>query len=289
MDGIISLAIRYRDIESSASQTLGTARFQLADVVQATNLSFQKQCRVSTITGDIVIGRISIKVELGCRGLHFGGDFLDAIIGNCSNINANRCQSPIYQLSNQYFDGHPNHAEYLDSCRDYEWRKYERKMDDLFYETCLYDIHDEQPDDKSDPQSRPLNTEAHSNDAQKMNGKNLANIANKITDKDLIHGLCKSDELSDDGGNELKGLFHIGQINYCSWYQSTSETFLVCRPFWIDSALVTDNCQNKTKEENYQLNYLEVSPKTTAIKVDTLKTYISIEPSFSQHICSYFL
>lgn len=107
MNGIISLTIRYRDIESSASQTLGTARFELADVVQAPNLSFQKQCQVATVTSEIVIGRISIKVELGCRGLHFGGDFLDAIALHTVNTDAH---SPAYQLSNQYFDCHSNHT-----------------------------------------------------------------------------------------------------------------------------------------------------------------------------------
>lgn len=245
---MISLIVRYRDIESSESRIIGSVRVQLADVMQATNLTFQQQCSVKTTTSEILIGRLAIKVELGCRGLHFGEDFLEAI-----SLNTNESGR---------FDEHYEHVshytDYIDNRRNHECYNYQHKMDDLCYETCVYDIHDEQTENKSETPSTPINIESKSSNSQKVNGRNLDNDLNDLPDKDLNLRLNKPDELNDDDDEELVGLFHVGLINYCSWFQSTSDTFLVCRPFWSESALVTENCQNKTKEDNYQLNYLDV-------------------------------
>lgn len=267
-NGLISLVVRYRDIESSESRTLGTARIQLADVIQASNLTLGQQCPVTTATSEIIIGRLSVKVELGCRGLHFGADFLEAISSTAMDGNvhaaavASECCNHLqysnreYPLSARLSDG----IEYLDSHRSHEWCDQRHRRDDLFYETCIYDIHgDQTTEDKSDNPSTPLNLDSHSNNAQRTNGRSAENIGDNVSGRELNHALGKADEMAhDDADDKLNGLFHIGQINYCSWYQSTSDTFLVCRPFWSESALVTDNCPNKTNEENYQLNYLEV-------------------------------
>lgn len=265
-NGIISLIVRFRDIESSESRTLGTARIQLADVIQAANLTFHQQCPVTTTTSEIIIGRASVKVELGCRGLHFGADFLEAIStnaidGNVHSVVGSECYSH-FSYSNRDCPLNVRRSEGIESLyshKSYECCDHKYRMGDAFYETSVYDIHDDQPEDKSDNPSTPLNIESNSNNAQRINGRNVENVVEDVSDRDLNHVLGKVDEISDDDvGNELKGLFHIGQINYCSWYQSTTDTFIVCRPFWSDIALVTENCPNKTNEENYQLNYLEV-------------------------------
>ncbi|XP_055320202.1 C2 domain-containing protein 3 isoform X2 [Sitodiplosis mosellana] len=264
-NGIISLIVRYRDIESSESRTLGTAQIQLADVIQAANLTFRQQCPVTTTISEIIIGRLSVKVELGCRGLHFGADFLEAISSNAidgpvHSVVASECYSHLqysnreYPLSARLSEG----RECLDSHKSYEWRDYKHRVGDLFYENCAYDIHDDQTGDRSDNPSTPLNLDLQSNNSQRKNGRNVENIGDDTSGRDVTHALGNVDDMSDDAGDALNGLFHIGQINYCSWYQSTADTFLVCRPFWSDSALVTENCPNKTNEENYQLNYLEL-------------------------------
>lgn len=267
-NGLISLIVRYRDIESSESRTLGTARIQLADVIQANNLTLRQQCPVTTTTSEIIIGRLTVKVELGCRGLHFGADFLEAISSTAIDGNvhtavmANECCNHLqysnreYSLSARHSDG----IEYLDSQKNYEWCNHKHSMGDLFYETCIYDIHgDQTTEDKSDNPSTPLNLDCHSNNMQRMHGRNAGNNEENSSGRELNHALGKVNEMPDDNTDDkLNGLFHIGQINYCSWFQSSTDTFLVCRPFWSESALVTDNCPNKTNEENYQLNYLEV-------------------------------
>lgn len=260
---MILLTVRYRDIESSESRTLGTARIQLADAIQAVNLTFHQQCPVTTTTSEIIIGRISVKVELGCRGLHFGADFLEAISsnaidGNVHSMVTSECCSHLPYSNREYPLGTrlSERKDCLDSHRSYDWCDYKHRMGNLFYETCVYDIHDDQHEVKSENPSTPLNIESHSRNAPRTNGRNLENIPDDVSD--LSHTLGKKDDVSDESSDELKGLFHIGEINYCSWYQSTMDTFLVCRPFWSESALVTENCQNKTNEENYQLNYLEV-------------------------------
>lgn len=255
MNGTISLVIRYRDIVSCASQVLGFARFQLADVIQANNFTYQQPCLVKMATTEIIVGRLTIKAELGCRHLHFGADFLEAISLNSLDIHK--------QLQcNDFYDPYRQCSQYsthlLNQNKSCECCEHDLKPSDLFYETYLNDIHDEKTEHKSEDPSTPLNMETRLDNAQRINGNKLDNMADEMTNKDISHELSKSDELADEAENELKGLLHIGQINYCSWYQSVLDTFLVCRPFWTDLALVTDNCQNKTKDENYQLNYLEV-------------------------------
>lgn len=245
---MITLTIRYRDIGSKAPQILGSARMHLADVVQAPNFTSQQQWPVTTIQNQIIIGRLLVKLELGCRGVHFGGDFLEAISSNASTGAENR--------NRELYSSFPIHSEHFRSYQKYDWN--DAAIDDWFDYNCPYDIHDEQTDDKYGSASRPLNIEPKSSKGQKANGKNDGHHADDLSDKELSHGLNQLEDRTDDGGDELKGLFHIGQINYCSWYQATSETFLVCRPFWVDSALVTDNCQNQMQEDNFHLNYLEV-------------------------------
>lgn len=136
-----------------------------------------------------------------------------------------------------------------------------------------YDIHDEQTEEKSQTPSAPPLTPNTQNSAQ-INGSNASSTSGGGTQNDGNEHSLKLNEMdelsSETDENTLKGLFHVGQINYCSWYQSTAETFLVCRPFWIaDTALVTENCTHKLHEENYQLNYLEVqTPNNLDISVN---------------------
>lgn len=246
------MTIHYRDIESSESRILGVARVQLASVIQAANLTFQQQCPVTTTASEIVIGRLLVKVELGCRGLHFGADFLEAISSNAidgSKHKSSYCSSQIQytDISNRFDDD----REYMQSHKCLDCYESEHRMNDLFCNACAYD----QPtDNKSGTPSTPLNIESHSSMAQWSINKNVNNFSNDAPGKDITHGLSNMDELTNYNDNKLNGLFHIGQIDYCSWYQSSAETFLVCRPFWSESALVTENCSN----ENTQLNYLEL-------------------------------
>lgn len=276
-NGRISLLISYRDIESSIAQTLGTAQFQLADIIHARNFAFQQQCPIKIASSEIICGRLSIKAELGVRGLHFGADFLEAI--SIDSINANNLPMRQFVHSANKDDycnsDNPTHhcclrQSYSNSNNidPYEWCS----TNDCMHDLRAYDIHDEQTADKSQtPSAAALSVDTQNN--TQMNG-------NSATERSSIDGggcggggdgaqndgnehslkLNQMDELSSDTDeNTLNGLFHVGHINYCSWYQSTAETFLVCRPFWIaDTALVTENCPYKMHEENYQLNYLEV-------------------------------
>lgn len=229
---------------------LGTAQFQLADIMQANNLTFQQHCPVKIITNEIIVGRLTIKAELGCRGLHFGADFLEAISLNSSDNNDQIFANNIHKSHLQYLECSNQCSNQYKSHKYFE---HELKSNDW------YDTHDEHTEDKSDTSSTPVNLDTHSNNAQKLNSDRLKNMNDDMSNKDLSHKLCKSDELIDESENELNGLFHIGHINYCSWYQTMLDTFLVCRPFWTDCALVTESCQNKTNDENYQLNYIDVS------------------------------
>lgn len=254
--------MNYCDIESSESRVLGTARIHLDDIIKATNLTFQQQCPVTTLANGIIIGRILVKVELGCRGLHFGADFLEAISSNAIDGNTvwNDYCSHFSNDNPDYFNRQcevDEEKSYFESSRKYDGYEHEHRLDYGHYHSCVYDVHDEQTENKSNTPSTPMNIESQSSNAQKLNGANSDNVADEPTNKDFIHGSSNVDELNDDAENELKGLFYVGQINCCSWYQSIEETFLVCRPFWVDAALVTDNCLDKTKDETYQLNYLE--------------------------------
>lgn len=272
-NGRISLIVQYRDIESHVAQTLGTAQFQLADIISATNFAFRQQCPVTIACSEIICGRLSINVELGCRGLHFGADFLEAIsMDSINHINTNwRHSIPVtdndedcynYNRCRNYHDvAHHCCLSNNNNSKHSECRSNGLWYDDM-HDLCTYNIHDE-PTETQTPSGTPLNTTQPQNPLNPMqmpesndsNSDGAQNDGNEHSPK-----LNQMDTLSSDvDENTLKGLFHVGQINYCSWYQTTAETFLVCRPFWTaDTALLTENCQHKIREENYQLNYLEV-------------------------------
>lgn len=291
----ISLVVKYRDIESSESRTLGAVEFRLADVLQSTNLTFQQQSPVKTETNEIVIGRLAVKVELGCRGLHFGADFLDAISNPVISASSNH----EHELTNKYYEHFPYFVnEDIDTGISHECCKYYyRKMDDLMYETSLYDIHDEHTEDKSGTPSTPINIESRStSNSQKVNSSRSVEMGLDDLSRNNLR-LHQTEEPNVDVDDErLRGLFHIGSINFCSWFvastTTTAETFLVCRPFWTESALVTEKCQHKTKEENFQLDYLEVGIKIVknVTKVNQKKTCSkNLKTLFCCTFCSCFL
>lgn len=233
---VIHLTFWFCHVISNKTQKFGIAQIKLNDIATATNLTYKKQCLIQTCTGGVIVGQVSVQIELGCRELHFGNDYLDAISLN-RNIHDYAIDDSILYSPNL------KTKSILCDVKD------RLRLDDYTYRSCA---HDEQSKRSTDHhQSTASNTESTSTPNQyqpplssNQNGNNTHS-----------HFVSESFSGTDGGGDTLQGLFYVGQ---CNSLQATNETVLICRPFWMtEQILVTDNYLNQNDDiEN--LNYLEV-------------------------------
>lgn len=89
---VITFVIWFRSAKMQHSEMIGTSSVRFMDVLNANNnFTLNNRCAIRTTTGHIVVGLLDTKIEVGCRGIHFGVDFLDAI--SIEPTIENDCQS----------------------------------------------------------------------------------------------------------------------------------------------------------------------------------------------------
>lgn len=101
-------------------------------------------------------------------------------------------------------------------------------------------------ENKSSVCDRSTAKNSHSNGSN----ENAKQMDEQKTNEVSSPQILKNQSKNDGEESSLSGLFYVGLINLDR--SKSSETFLVCRTFWHDSAILTENCRNNI------LNYLEV-------------------------------
>lgn len=251
-DAAISLVLWYRDAQMKQSQIIGTTNIRLFDIIRANEFTFTERLPIRTTTGDIILGFLSIKIELGCRGLHFGTEFLEAISLDFGN--SNDFPDANYLIRSNGL----NEKKHIcpDLCYNCaKLREHEIKIDEMILSACVYDTQEDQTNGKV------TNPSSSNDDANNTN--KLQNNENGVNDKINMamlgldeYGLvqsAKSDQNDSELSANLRGIFYVGLINFDRSCQRIGDTFLVCRTFWTDNAILTENCRNNI------LNFLEVN------------------------------
>lgn len=251
-DGL-SLIVWYRDAQMKQSQIIGGAHVPLRDVLKSNDFTLTKRYSVRTTTSNIVLGMLTLKLELGCRGVHFGSEYMEAISLDPEDVESDghRFQpSPFYHRN---ITGH--HGTCADFCANCcKLREHEAKIDDMILDACVYDAHDDHSNEKLTSPSTI--GDGQSNGSSGMRNSNGTN--GKFGRDDDTFGLNNdgaSNQLDDPNlGLSLSGLFYVGLINFDRSRPRLGDTFLICRSFWTsDAVIMTENCGNNI------LNFLEVS------------------------------
>lgn len=230
----ITFKVWFRQLGEKQSQTFGIAVVRVRDIVKSPNLKYVAKCSVTI--GDIVLGTLFVRLELGTRGLHFGRDFLEAISLNKENLLDEDCELISVERDHRQF------VEQITSKQ-----KTPR--------TCIHDTNEAnqsgggggQSAKGNQKQAEPLAVGNHRELSVRHafnnneNNEHLVNVENRFS--------------SAAQSTLLHGLIYIGSIfRFQRHVPSTIDTYLVIRAFWSDSAITTG------VSVNHVFNYLEMFP-----------------------------
>lgn len=223
----VTFKIWFRQLGEKQSQTFGIAVVRVRDIVKSTNFRYVAKCSVTI--GDIVLGTLFVRLELGTRGLHFGRDFIEAISLNKENL----------------LDG--DDIGIISVGRDH--RQTTSKM--TRPRVCVHDTNEVTESSQTtkenqkpvEPVAIDSRRELSARHMFKNNEKNdhLVNVENRFS--------------ADDHATLLHGLIYIGSIFHLKPHSArTIDTYIVIRAFWSDSAITTGASVNDV------FNYLEMFP-----------------------------
>lgn len=244
LDGTVCLTFWYRDINSNRSRYFGLTKILLADVIQSTNFTYKRQCPIRTSSGGVIVGAVMIKIELGCRELHFGSEYIDAMSMTKS----------IHELPLNFeaeVDGHYDQSRepcsYYNEIECDALLHHQLQMDQLMVRSC---VHDEHTNRNSGNPPTSAESNSHSNHSHHNRQQSMNSRQQSMTNSHAM----KSNDSSAISDDTLQGLFYVGQ---CSSMRPIGETLLICRPFWSNDVLVTETYRSRPEDTCY-LNYLEV-------------------------------
>lgn len=245
--GTIQFIVWSRECGTKLSQLLGTATVQLSDVLTAPNVTYTKVCPVTSTTAYIVLGTLHVQLSLGCRGIHFGAEFMDAIAGQKENIAYDpfededgrrldfiQCQQPSFQPPCRC------------CCCVNESRKAANPKN------CHHDdpkassgMATTSTTSQSSGSSNPTSTTRSNNTNVEMVAANSGSKCIHITEPNQETGESQL----------LCGLLYIGSLFHLQKQTNVSDQighFIVCRGFWQEDATSTSMCENNV------FNFLEV-------------------------------
>lgn len=252
----LSFIVWYRDAQMKQSQIIGATHVPMRDVIKSNDFTLTKRYSVRTTTGDIVLGMLTIKMELGCRGVHFGSEYLEAISLDPEDVEDDGHRHRPSPFHPRHFPGH--HETCADFCSNCcKLREHDAKIDDMILSACVYDAHDDHSNGKLT--SPPALGNGQTNGSGEDRGR-------PVRDNNGMNGkFGRGDDMFDNSNDgapnhlddpnrdlSLTGLFYVGLINFDRSRPRLGDTFLVCRSFWTSNAVImTDKCGNI-------LNFLEV-------------------------------
>lgn len=237
----------HRPFGQSDSNLLGIAYVKFSDVCEAPDYTLVQNVPVLSKDGTIAIGSLHFEISLGCRGLHFGVDFLDAITSCKENI----------------FDPFPEHSQAISgsSSNRSQPELQQKKSEQQKY--CRVPKMGKQVvspasssnDKQSQNQSVATVSVAQQTDTSSQSaadGGKRKPYDNPNNDDKHIQTMKPLSEPNET--NILHGLLHIESISHNApgFALDNTGNFIVCRSFWRKDVTTTNMCKNNI------FNYFEV-------------------------------
>ncbi|XP_049545212.1 uncharacterized protein LOC125956949 [Anopheles darlingi] len=263
---------------------LGSAQITLQELITG-RLACYKRCPIRLASDDILLGTLTVRLELGKRGLHFGPDLIDAVLVDGGNVTLEEdegeeeseageersvtpeaanspCAAPALlhcarrHRSPVCFDRcHHEKASAIDhfSCR--------MMMCKAAVAACPGDNQSppETRDGSAGDQHSSVNGANQENSQATRNGAEQGNASDgQGSGEQQQQPKPMETDGSSPGGEQpklLHGLLYLGQLKERA--QPPEQHFLVCHPFWSEepSTLTSELCQPEG-----DFNYLRTFP-----------------------------
>ncbi|XP_058460199.1 uncharacterized protein LOC131435922 [Malaya genurostris] len=220
---------------------LGSATVKLDELLN-NRFSCYKRCPVRLVADDIALGMLTVRLELGARGLHFGADLVDAVMLGKENISISSTSSecdisePCWSFKSSAIKC-CNKLPNWNNCRGRPicCTLDERKSNELTEKTV---------------QSQGL-------PPQQQIGSGLRSHSEKTSSMPDSKTMASKDETEELSRSLLHGILHFGHLKDAPALQNGGY-FLVIHGFWSNEdspVLTTEHCQNQNS-----FNYLITFP-----------------------------
>ncbi|XP_058833630.1 uncharacterized protein LOC131691335 [Topomyia yanbarensis] len=221
---------------------LGSAVVKLDELLN-NRFACYKKCPVRLVADDILLGMLTIRLELGARGLHFGSDLIDAVLVDKENISISSSSSES-DIREPCWSFKPS----LNRCHDL------LPIQSHFQYRPISCTQDESRSGKSASKSF-LQNQAMPNH-QSAGSKELSHSKENSSPDQGPRAMDTQEDTQEQTGKLLHGVLHLGQLKDTSPL-STGGYFLIAHGFWSDEGspvLTTELCQNQ-KTFNYLITF----------------------------------
>ncbi|XP_035792441.1 uncharacterized protein LOC118466797 [Anopheles albimanus] len=260
---------------------LGSAQITLQELI-ASRLACYKRCPIRLASDDILLGTLTVRLELGKRGLHFGPDLIDAVLIDDGNVTLEEEEEEEEESeAGEERSVSPEAVPALVHCA-------RRHRSPVCFDRCHHEKVSDRfacrmmmckaalaacPDDNQSPsETRDGSTGNQHSSANGANGANQENTQaprNGTEQSNASDGQGSGEQQqqqpkpmetdgSSPGGEQpklLHGLLYLAQLKERA--QPPEQHFLVCHPFWSEepSTLTSELCQ-----PGGDFNYLRTFP-----------------------------
>ncbi|XP_050094874.1 uncharacterized protein LOC126577366 [Anopheles aquasalis] len=256
---------------------LGSAQITLQELI-AGRLACYKRCPIRLASDDILLGTLTVRLELGKRGLHFGPDLIDAVLIDGGNVTLEETEGEESE-ANEDRSVTPEATPALVHCARRHLSPsvcfdhcHHEKVSDRFacrMMMCRAAVAACTGDNQSPSESRDQDSTGNVQpSANGVNQENTQAPTNGTEQGNASDGQGSSEQQqqpkpmetdgSSPGGEQpklLHGLLYLGQLKERA--QPPEQHFLVCHPFWSEepSTLSSELCQPEG-----DFNYLRTFP-----------------------------
>uniref|UniRef100_A0A182JP16 C2 domain-containing protein n=1 Tax=Anopheles christyi TaxID=43041 RepID=A0A182JP16_9DIPT len=241
---------------------LGSASVTLRELLDG-RLGCYKRCPVRLAADDILLGTLTIRMQLGRRGLHFGSDLIDAVMVNEGNVTLESDSSDSDSWDGPITEPLPTHKQ----CHTHRPRSCGHQMGHLRHHglfpsaswTCTgrtgCPADNQNPSAKQSKESNASGTQQSNPGGKEQADGPSKNNQNGAPDRQQSEPNAMETETSSPGDRVklLHGLLHLGQLRSLP----DSDYFLVSHPFWTEDSttLTSELCP-----EGGNFNYLHTFP-----------------------------
>lgn len=219
---------------------LGSSIIKLDELLK-NRFTCHKKCPVRLVSDDIMLGMLTIRMELGSRGIHFGPELMDALQMDKENISISSTSSESESHHVCWaFKSPANCSMAFPNCRTHH--------------QC--GLMSRSQDERDSSKTNPPTPNQQSSSSQQPSGQNPPAQAEKSSEDRGPRAMDTQEDYQEAPKNLLHGILRFGQIKEVPPL-STGGYFLVAHSFWSDEdrPVLTTELSQDNKGFNYLITF----------------------------------